>query len=209
MAKSKKKPGAAPTSQKPATTPPVITPTTSKLPPQSTRTKERREERKQAERRRRNAVTVIGVLVFVAFLAGIYLIVNLPQDAPIPPDTLTRYENIPQGYSANGMPVLGDPFAPVQVVSYTSFACPACKDFHNAMSDVIIRRVREGVIAYIIAPQENGDIPNGNGAARASLCAAEQGKFFEYADMLFSWQELFGNQAFSQNRLFSGAEALG
>ncbi|HRF94503.1 MAG TPA: thioredoxin domain-containing protein, partial [Aggregatilineales bacterium] len=130
--------------------------------------------------------------------------------APIPEGTETRYAGIPQTYSIeNGMPMLGSPNAPVQVVSYTSFACPSCKDFHSAMTDTMIDLIKQGIMSYTIIPQENGEIPNGNGAARGALCAAEQGKFFEFGDILFSWQETFANQAFGQNRMFAGADALG
>jgi len=173
-------------------------------------TKERREERKQQERRQRNTFIVIAVVVLAAVIAGIYLVTNLPQEAPIPDGTETRYEGIPQTYNIeNGMPMLGKPDAPVQVVSYTSFACPSCKEFHNAMGDTMIELIRAGIMSYTIIPQENGEITNGNGAARGALCAAEQGKFFEFADVLFSWQEIYVNQAFGQNRMFSGADALG
>jgi protein-disulfide isomerase len=216
MSNSKKKSGVSGSGKKPAPSQPTtpaksITTTTSTTTASNARaTKERREERKQQERRQRNTVLVIAVVVFVVVVAGIYLISNLPQEAPIPDGTIERYVGIPQTANIdNGMPMLGDPNAPIQVVSYTSYACPSCKDFHNAVSDVILKLIREGIMSYTIVPQENGEIPNGNGAARGALCAAAQGKFFEYSDVLFSWQEIYANQAFSQARMFAGAEALG
>ncbi|MDZ4671996.1 MAG: thioredoxin domain-containing protein [Phototrophicales bacterium] len=213
MANNKKKPGSPQTSKKPVITPqsttvPKATATPTNASPRAT--KERREERKQQERKQRNILIFVGVVIFVGILAAILLVVNSPQDAPVPDGIDTRYVGIPQTYSIeNGMPMLGSPGAPVQVVSYTSFACPSCKDFHNAMTDTMIGLIKEGIMSYTIIPQENGEIPNGNGAARGALCAAEQGKFFEYGDVLFSWQELFGNQAFGQNRMFTGADELG
>jgi protein-disulfide isomerase len=213
MANNKKKSGSPQPSKKPVVTPqstPVskVTATPTNASPRVT--KERREERKQQERKQRNTLIFVGAVILVGILGAIFLVVNLPQDAPVPDGTETRYAGIPQTYNIeNGMPMLGSPSAPVQVVSYTSFACPSCKDFHNAMTDTMIGLIKEGIMSYTIIPQENGEIPNGNGAARGALCAAEQGKFFEYGDVLFSWQELFGNQAFGQNRMFTGADELG
>lgn len=209
MSSSKKKSGASSPSGKKTVIPAQTMPKSTSPVTNVRAIKERREERKQQERRQRNIVLVIGIVVIVAVVIGVYLISNLPQEAPIPAGTQDRYVGIPQTTNANGMPMLGDPNAPVQVVSYTSFACPACKIFHNAMLDTMLELIREGIMSYTIVPQENGEIPNGNGAARAALCAANQGKFFEYADALFSWQEIFANQAFSQARMFTGAEALG
>lgn len=217
MSNSKKKSRASGSGKKPVVSSQAITPEKPITTSISTITasnaraiKERRGERKQQERRRRNVLMVISAVVFVVIVAGIYLISNLPQEAPIPDGTIERYAEIPQTINIdNGMPMLGDPNAPIQVVSYTSYACPSCKDFHNAVLDVMLKLIREGIMSYTLVPQENGEIPNGNGAARGALCAAAQGKFFEYSDVLFSWQEIYANQAFSQARMFAGAEALG
>lgn len=212
MSNNKKKSGASQPSKKPVapSSSPVTTTKSTTTAINARATKERREERKQQERRQRNTFLVIAAVVIVVVVAGLYLISNLPQEAPIPDGTADRYVGIPQTANiGNGMPMLGDPNAPVQVVSYTSFACPSCKDLHNAISDVMIDLIREGIMSYTVIPQENGEITNGNGAARAALCAANQAKFFEFADVLFSWQEIYANQAFSQARMFAGAEALG
>lgn len=194
--------------QQPSSTPKTLATTGTSATARAT--KERREERKQQERRQRNTLIVIAVVAVIVAIGAIYLVTNLPQEAPIPDGTQTRYEGIPQTYNIeNGMPMLGKPDAPVQVVSYTSFACPSCQQFHGAMNETIVELIRAGIMSYTIIPQENGEITNGNGAARGALCAAEQGKFFEFADVLFSWQEIYVNQAFGQNRMFAGADALG
>jgi len=211
MSNNKKKSGASQPSKKPVAPSPLpVTTTKSTTAINARATKERRDERKQQERRQRNTFLVIAAVVIVVVAAGLYINSNLPQEAPIPDGTADRYVGIPQTANiGNGMPMLGDPNAPVQVVSYTSFACPSCKDLHNAISDTMIQLIREGIMSYTVIPQENGEVTNGNGAARAALCAANQAKFFEFADVLFLWQEVYANQAFSQARMFAGAEALG
>ncbi len=176
----------------------------------SSRTRVRREERKQ-QKRQQQQLMIIGAIIALAVVGAIiFFIVNQPADAPIPAGTLNRYDGIPQTVSEEGNPVLGNPDAPVRVEEFSSFACPSCEQFTEVNKDLIIQQVRAGVISFEFAPLPDfGSLRNGRGAARAALCAGEQGAFWEYHDILFDWHTRFGNTAFTQNRLESGAENLG
>ncbi|RMG78058.1 MAG: hypothetical protein D6711_00055 [Chloroflexi bacterium] len=176
-----------------------------------TSVRQRREEKRREQMRRRNLQIVIGIVVILAIGAIIFFLVNQPQDAPIPEGTLERYAGLPQGFDEEtGFPILGNPAAPVRVVEASSFSCSACEVFHDTMIDDLVQLVREGRISYIFVPNQfTGNIQNAAGAARGAICAGRQGKFWEFHDMLFDWQTRFGNAAFSQNRMVSGADALG
>jgi protein-disulfide isomerase len=173
------------------------------------RTRERRMERQQ-EKRRQQIITLVILVVVVAVVAvGVIILRIQPAEAPIPAAALDRYDGIPQTLSEDGFPLLGRVDAPVRFVEYSSFSCPACAEFHGAAADMLIRLVREGIISFTYVPVSTGPIPNAEGANRAALCAREQGAFFEFHDTLFHWQGIYGNQAFSQNRLMTGAENMG
>lgn len=173
------------------------------------RTRERREER-QKQKRQQQQFTIAGVIAIVAVIAvGVFILTTRPATAPIPVGTIERYEGIPQNFSDTGFPLLGRVDAPVRFMEYSSFSCPACAEFHSNSVDMLIEKVREGVISFTYVPLSIGPIPNAEGANRAALCAGEQGAFWEYHDMLFNWQRTYGNRAFSQNRLISGADNLG
>jgi protein-disulfide isomerase len=174
-----------------------------------TRTRERRHEREQEKRRRQRIMLAIGAVIVAVVGLGVYILATQPAEAPIPAGTLERYEGIPQTRTEAGFPVLGRPDAPVRVAEYSSFSCPACAEFHDMASDQLVEQVRRGAISLVYVPMATGGIPNAEGASRAALCAGEQGAFFEYHDMLFHWQRTFGNQAFTQNRLNTGADTLG
>jgi protein-disulfide isomerase len=176
----------------------------------SSRTMERRQERKQEQQRQRLVRTglIIGAIVLVA--AFVFLVTQIPADAPLPEGMDARYASIEQTETEDGFPRLGDPAAPVQVVEYSSFDCVACKNFHDAAIDGIIERVRGGQVSFTYVPlYGTGSVTNGQGAARAAMCAAEQGQFWAFHDTLFHWQNLFGNQAFPQNRILTGVANLG
>ena len=174
------------------------------------RSRERRRERQQAKRQQRRTLYAIAVVVVAVVAATVFILVNQPASAPIPQGALDRYDGIPKDVTEDGFPVLGNPDAPVRVEEYSSFTCTACAAFHEEAMDTLVGLARDGVISLTFIPVTGtGSIPNPEGAARAALCAGEQGYFFEYHDALFSWQAGFGNNAFSHNRLVSGIENLG
>jgi protein-disulfide isomerase len=174
-----------------------------------TRTVERRKARER-ERRRQQLITggiIIVALVVIAVI--LVFVVNAPADAPIPDGALTRYDGIAQTRTTEGYPRLGDANAPVQVAEYSSFDCPHCRDFHDQSIDPILDRVRTGAVAFTFVPlYGTGSFANGQGAAAAALCAADQNLFWPFHDALFYWQGQFGNQAFTNNRISSGVDAF-
>jgi protein-disulfide isomerase len=174
------------------------------------RTAERRREREQEKQRRRLTSTALVIGGLALLIAFVVIVTNLPAEAPIPENTSARYAGLPIGSTEQGYPRLGSATATVQVVVYSSFDCAACRNIHDQLMDRIIERVRAGSIAFTFIPRfGTGEIVNGQGAAEAALCAGEQGKFWEMHDALFTWQGLYGNQAFTNNRIVTGAEKLG
>jgi protein-disulfide isomerase len=184
---------------------------TSSTPPPATggRSAERRKERERG--RQRSQLLIIAAVVGVFLLFGIVGIFLANQDlpAPFPDETATRYQDLIVNRNIDGFPRLGDPNAPVQIALYSAFDCFACRDFHDQMIDGLVQRVRDGGASLTFFPQFFvNDVVNGLGAAQASMCVAEQGKFWEFHDGLYRWVTDFGNQAFTNSRIVSGLEAL-
>ncbi|MEP7294071.1 MAG: thioredoxin domain-containing protein [Chloroflexota bacterium] len=146
----------------------------------------------------------------MAAAAFIFIIVNAPAEAPIPEGTLARYEGLQQTRTEDGFPRLGDPDAPVKVSEFSSFDCPHCRDFHDEAIDQIVDRVKTGQVSLTYVPLYGfGAVANGQGAAAAAVCAAEQDKFWQLHDALFDWQGIYSNQAFTNNRINAGIDAFG
>ncbi len=178
----------------------------------SKRTRERQKAKKKQQQRQRQLI-VLGI-VGVAVVIGVILFIVAAQPVSVEIDEafLTRYDDIPTSFTDEGFPVLGDAeAAAVQMEEYSSFDCPSCGRFHEDVTEDLVDRIRdEGNISFTYVPLfGTGGLPNGEGAARAALCAGEQGRFWEYHDLLFEWQREFLNSAYSQNRLLGGARALG
>lgn len=171
--------------------------------------KERKAEREQ-EKRRNQQMWIVGIIVVVAiFAAIIFALRNIPADVSIP-DNISRYDNYQTSTTAEGFPSLGNPEAPIQVKEYSSFSCSACANFHETVFDDLLPYIAEGAINFTYVPiAQSGAIPNGQGATRTALCALQQGKFWQMHDTLFSWQGIYGNSAFQDNRLRTGFSELG
>lgn len=171
--------------------------------------KVRREEREKQRRRQQQQYIVIGLIIVAVLVAGLFIISTRPADAPIPEGVETKYAGLEMGNNVENFPRLGSADAPVQIEEFSSFSCPGCKQFHDNVFPTIVERVRAGHVAFTFIPMLTGSIENAEGAARAALCAGEQGKFWEMHDVLFDWHGRYVNNAFTSNRLSSGAEALG
>lgn len=169
----------------------------------------RRQEREKERQRRRQQTIIVAIIAVAVVIFGLVLVSNLPAEAPIPSDLGAAYANIPQGRNDDGFPRLGAADAPVKLVEYSSFSCPACATFHDEIFPLLLDRIRAGQVSFTFVPLLTGSVSNPEGAARASLCALEQGKFWEAHDLLFSWHGQFANTAFSSQRLSSAAEGLG
>jgi protein-disulfide isomerase len=83
--------------------------------------------------------------------------------------------------------VRGNPKAKVMIVEFSDFQCPYCGQVENTLKSVLAKH--EGTVALAFRDMPITQIhPFAQGAAEAARCAGEQGKFWEYHDLLFGDQ---------------------
>ncbi len=85
-------------------------------------------------------------------------------------------------------PYLGSNTAKVTVVEYADYQCPFCEKWYSSvMPDLKSKYIDTGKIKFVY--QDFAFLgPDSNTAAEASHCAADQNKFWQYHDYLFSHQ---------------------
>ena len=83
--------------------------------------------------------------------------------------------------------VKGNPEAPVTIVEFSDFQCPFCKAAESALKEVLTKSSGRVKLAYLDFPLSEIH-PKAQGAAEAARCAGEQGKFWEYHDVLYADQ---------------------
>ncbi len=137
-----------------------------------------------------------GVLLLLAAAGagGIYYSMNGAKQAPI---VLPEGTPLPkaEGY------LRGDPNAPVTIMEFADFECPACGQFATITEpDVRSRIVDAGLANY---RYYNYHIPahlNTMAASLAASCAHDQGKFWEMHDAIFVGQYDWNTQSTSNPR---------
>ncbi len=103
----------------------------------------------------------------------------------------------------------GNAAAKVTVVEFADYQCPFCKRYHDAVGpDLLKEYVDSGKISFVykhsaFLGQESV------WAAQAAECAADQGKFWEYHDLLFAKQNGENVGLFTKDKLISYAKEIG
>ena len=91
--------------------------------------------------------------------------------------------------------VRGNPDAKITIVEFSDFQCPFCLKAHATIQELLSKYGDTVKLAYRDFPLRQIH-PDAHGAAEASRCAGEQGKFWEYHDLLFENQKDFGEETF-------------
>lgn len=108
---------------------------------------------------------------------------------------------------------MGDPNAPVVIDVFEDFQCSACRIYSEEIETRIAETyVAAGQVYYIFHQYPFIDrasaTKESQQAANASMCAAEQGLFWEYHDILFANWNGENAGAFNDKRLVAFAETL-
>jgi protein-disulfide isomerase len=111
---------------------------------------------------------------------------------------------------------IGDPNAKVVVEVYEDFQCPSCKEFTSTIEKQLTQSqyITDGQVRYEFMQfpfiDKNSATKESQNAANASMCALEQGRFWDYHDILFTNQGAVENGgSFNDKRLQAFAESLG
>ena len=93
--------------------------------------------------------------------------------------------------SEGRQPEKGAAEAKVTIVEYSDFECPACGAMAPVISEIIKRYSKEVKVVYKNFPL--ADHKWAFVAAKAGECAFDQGKFWEFHDILFARQRSWSN----------------
>jgi len=176
------------------------------------RKSKRQERRQKAEQRERaSRLRTIGLIVVGAALL-VFLFIS-QQLKPIV-DIATVESNARPSADRNNA---GDPNAPIQIVEFSDFQCPYCKQFYQATEPALEEYfVKTGKVYFTYRSAGNWVSSNIGGvnsesadAAAAAYCAGDQNKFWEMHDALFANSRDVENQgSFSDKRLTAIAESI-
>jgi protein-disulfide isomerase len=172
-----------------------------------TRKEEMRQKRRRAQLRQRLIMFLIigGVaIVILALTIGPSI-----RDATAPVGEINQITPVarPMADGRN----MGDPNAPIRMDVYSDFQCSACNIFAQQVEPAVVEQYVETGQVYIVYrhfPILDRGTNESRQSANASMCAAEQGRFWDYHDMLFANVLGVNAGSFTERRLNAFAEAL-
>lgn len=127
---------------------------------------------------------------------------------------LEEYNGIPVGFTAEGLPFMGDPNAPVTMNEYSDYLCPFCgRNFNETWPTLLDEYVLTGKMKLVFHDFPIASLhptaPTGHAAA---WCVADQGGAAAYwgmHDQLFARQSEWNQLADPEPFLASVAQELG
>lgn len=145
-----------------------------------------------AKSRWRHNVMDIAAIVAVACLV-ILVFRELRSQPHKTPTTAYESEQVEDwGIVVEGRHQWGETAAPVTIVTFVDFECPACRDFALGVQSAVRAKYSSGELRIVIRHMPLSYHRLAFHAAKISECAAEQGRFFEIYELLFSKQDSLG-----------------
>jgi len=168
-------------------------------------------DKRRKQRQKQRQVATLAIIGGVALLVGIIVLSGfLKSSAPVGEFTVITPGVYPQ---ANGT-AIGDPNAPVRIDVFEDFQCPACQYYsENIETQVIENLVSTGQVYYVFHNypflDDRAATKESDQAANASMCAADQERFWDYHRMVYANWKGENEGSLSDKRLTAFADALG
>lgn len=136
------------------------------------------------------AVSLVLVLCALATTAIVVRRELRPSPGPSPgPLQATKHIRSWKALAATGRRIgLAD--APLQLIEFGDFECPACAGFHRQLAAESFKHKADIAIHYVHYPLPYHRFATP--AAKAAECAADQGRFNEMHQLLFAHQDSLG-----------------
>jgi protein-disulfide isomerase len=151
------------------------------------------------DKQNRNTIDIIGAYPMERFQQVIEALAlgeaAPPEPTPEPPQLpYWADEGLAVDEENPGLTVAGDPYkgsadAPVTIVIFSDFQCPACGTHATEVQATLDEQfVESGQVRFVFKNFPLQMHPNAPAAAAAGQCAADQGLFWEMHDALFAGQ---------------------
>jgi len=141
--------------------------------------------------------TALFVVSLVALALGVYNNYQIRNGIVSPNNIVNGQKVLPIKNLVKNIkpdsPKLGDPKAKVTMVAFEDFQCPFCRKFHDETFDRIKKEyIDTGKVLYIHQDLAFLGLES-NTSAEAANCAKDQGRFWEYRNLLYENQSVAHN----------------
>ena len=159
-----------------------------------------------AQKKRGSSIGIFYVVLAVIAIAGVALLALVNQRSGA---STSGRPSITTTVPLDTLPARGKADAPVTVVEYADFQCPACGLFATTMEAGIVKDyVDTGKVRLVFHDFPLPQHANAIAAAEAARSAADQGAFWPYHDLLYAKQSEWENSADPLAQFAAYAEQL-
>ena len=106
-------------------------------------------------------------------------------------------------------PTLGSPSAPVTIVEFGDYQCPTCGAWYHSQEALLIQNLVDTGKAKLVWRDFDYFGPDSVSASEAAYAAGEQGKFWQFHNLLFQSQQTPNNGWASRQNMETFARQLG
>jgi protein-disulfide isomerase len=154
-----------------------------------------RSQRGRAAQKKRggSSIGVFYAILAIVAIAGVAALALASRSAS--PGSASR-PSISVSVPLDSLPSRGDADAPVTVIEFADFQCPACGAFAATIEPGLVKDyVDTGKVRFVYHDFPLRQHANAIPAAEAARCAADQGAFWPYHDLLYAKQAEWENSA--------------
>lgn len=150
-------------------------------------------------------VIVIGAVVFGLKGGGASLKDSTDNLPPAQENVNVKTKEI----SLDDDPYLGSEDAPITIVEFSDFQCPFCSRFYlDTFSQIKEQYIDTGKVKFVYRDFPLNIHQYAQKSAEASECADEQGKFWEYSDVLLQNQSEWSTIGIDKFKEYAGQLGL-
>lgn len=138
-------------------------------------------------------------------LTGVALIFFLVSGVLVIRKSVIRVTDLPDAY-ASPEKLKGSPEAPVEIQEFSDFQCPACQKAQGILHELMEKypgKIRLVYHHFPLAGHQWSSI-----AHQSAECAASQGKFWEFHDLLFQEQAIWSGPQDPTRLFLKNAQVL-
>jgi protein-disulfide isomerase len=174
-------------------------------------TKQRAASRREERQRQSQTRLIVGVVIGALVITGVLILISIPRGGSSS-TAVADYSGLNQAIDNSGTAIgfsIGEDSAPVTVIEYSDFSCPHCYDLSQYTDRLIEEYVRDGSLRIVYKPVSFVNPPYSIPAAQAAVCAAQQGKFWEMQDQIWSLYAAKSPAGYTRPNLVDQAVAIG
>ena len=117
--------------------------------------------------------------------------------------------NLAMSLLAGSPPTLGSPNASVTIVEFGDYQCPTCDEWYRSQEPQLVQSLVTTGKAKFVWRDFDYFGPDSVSASEAAYAAGEQGKFWQFHDLLFQNQQMPNNGWASKQNMETFAQLLG